>query len=95
MNKEELEARSLCAHCNHVDSCRDCVPNEDCQEWRYYLDNPNSRLGKLLCYIGVHDFYKYRSSKLMKCKRCGEVRKQYSKVEFDRFLIWRHSIGRL
>ena len=95
MNKEELESRTLCAKCNKVKCCSECVPNNRCKEWTNYLDNPNSRLGRLLCYLGIHDWYKYRSSNLMKCKRCCKVREQYRKIDLEYLMVWRLLTGRL
>jgi len=84
VNKEEQEARELCAECNWVDTCKDCICiPKDCEEWRYYLNNTISRLRKLLCYIGLHNWYKYRSSKLRRCKVCGKAGYRRDKVKWD------------
>jgi len=95
MNRKELEAKQLCAKCNKVKDCSECVPNNNCKEWTMYLDNPSNRLRKILCYIGLHDWYEYRTSKLMKCKRCGKVREQYRKIDLEYLIAWRMLIGRL
>jgi len=91
MNKEELEARTLCAKCNKVKCCSECVPNNRCKEWTNYLDNPNSKLGRLLCYLGIHDWYKYRSSNIRRCKRCGKIidRKEF-KWDFETMMYYRN-----
>ena len=91
----ELEARQLCCKCNKVKDCSECIPNNKCKEWTMYLDNPNSRLGKILCHLGIHDWYKYRSSDLMKCKRCGKVREQYRRIDLEYLIVWRMFTGRL
>jgi hypothetical protein len=85
MNKDELEARNLCAKCNYVNNCEECM-RIDCEEWRHYLDNPNTFKGKILCFLGLHDWYEYRSSRLMKCKRCGCTRERMTEIELNIFM---------
>lgn len=73
MNKEEIQARKVCAFCNWVKECEDCPHREwssgkwhkkprwdylECQEWRYYLKKWHEKLiRRIRRFLKIHKWY--------------------------------------
>jgi len=97
MNKAEKVARDLCAFCNFNAKCEDCPHREwpsgkwhkeprwdyrECKQWVLMLMvHPVGRIGRFLCRIGLHKWYRFKKKDLKKCIRCG-VEEEDKVVEY-------------
>jgi len=73
LNKEEKEARKVCAFCNWVKECKDCPHREwpsvkwhknprwnylECNDWKYYLRKPHEKfIRKLRKLLRLHKWF--------------------------------------
>jgi len=73
MNKEEKEARKVCAWCNFNNECEDCPHREwpngewhkrprwnylECEEWKYYLRKPYEKfIRKIRKIFRIHKWF--------------------------------------